>query len=407
MMNALFNGVSGLRVHQRRMDVIGNNISNVNTAGFKRGRAEFAEMLGRQLVGSSGAIGNGVALSGVTQSWTQGSFEFTGLGTDLALAGDGFFIAQSPEGQVLTRAGNFGFNADGGLVTAGGLPVQGWPVQANGTVYTGAPQDVRLNLDLNSPPVETSTARMTGNLSADLRPGNPDANPSVSRVIYDGQGRAHTLVLTFEKTSDTEWTVATAELAGDPDATPPVPPTVLTGAGGTVEFDAEGNLVGPVDIALGGTFPNSTDDVDVTVNLEGLTHYGGSTTVGLTEQNGQAAGEVAGYGFDEAGQLLVQFSNGEERAIFQLAIGTVTNANGLEQRGDGLYAATMASGDLTVGRAGQDIATGVISGALEMSNVDLASEFTDMIVTQRGYQASARVITTSDELLQEVVSLKR
>ena len=127
----------------------------------------------------------------------------------------------------------------------------------------------------------------------------------------------------------------------------------------------------------------------------------------MAEQNGQAAGEVVGYGFDPAGQLLVQFSNGEQRALFQLAVGTVTNPDGLEQRGDGLYAATMGSGDLQLGRPGQEIATQVVSGALEMSNVDLATEFTDMIVTQRGYQAAARVITTSDELLQEVVSLKR
>lgn len=413
MMNSLFNGVSGLRAHQRRMDVIGNNVANVNTAGFKRGRVNFAEMLGQPLGGSGrvavgrGTIGNGVGIASVTQDWSQGSFEFTNVSTDLALAGDGFFVAEGPEGSMLTRAGNFGFDPAGRLVTAGGLPVQGWAVAADGSVYTGATQDVRLDVNLTSDPEETATARVTGNLSADLVAGSAEATQSVSTVVYDSQGIAHNVVIKLQKTSATDWTVSSAEIAGDPDATPPIPATPLTGAGGVVTFDTTGHITAGGSITLGGTYPNSGDDVNIAVDLGGITHFGGSTTVQVAEQDGQAAGSVIGYGFDGEGKLLVQFSNGEQKALFQLAIGNVTNPTGLEQRGDGFYAATQASGDLRIGRAGQEVSTELVAGALEMSNVDLAAEFTNMIVTQRGYQASARVITTSDELLQEVVQLKR
>ena len=415
MMNALYAGVSGLRSHQVRMDVIGNNIANVNTLAFKRGRANFSEVLGEQMVGAGGLYrgtrGNGSSVSSVQQNWSQGSFEYTNIASDLALAGDGFFLAEGGNGQtVLTRAGNFQFDADGRLVTQGGLPVQGWPVQADGSVYTGALQDVQIDLDTASAPVETTTASVAGNLSADVIAGSDNDTTTVSCVVYDAQGQAHTLVLTLQKTAEDEWTLTEAELAGDPDAEPPVPATPLGGAGTVFQFDVDGNLTAPdpAESVLTGTYPNSTgDDLAVTVDFESFTQFGGSTTIAVTEQDGQPAGELIGYGFDPEGKLILNFSNGEQSAIAQLAIGSVNNPNGLEQLGGNFFGTTVGSGDLLVGRAGQEVNTAVAAGALEISNVDLAAEFTDMIITQRGYQASARVITTSDELLQELVQLKR
>ncbi len=414
MMNALYAGVSGLRSHQVRMDVIGNNIANVNTFAFKRGRASFAEQLGQQMVGAGGnyrgSVGNGVLASRIDQNWTQGAFEFTNLATDLALAGDGFFVAKEGPQTLLSRAGNFRFDADGTLVTSSGARVQGWPVQADGSVYTGTLQDVRLDLDASSAPEETTEARLAGNLSADIRAGDDDDEVTISSAIYDEQGQAHTLVLTLQKSGEDEWTLTEAELAGDPDAEPPVPATPLGGTGAVLEFDTDGTLIGPdpAEALITGVFPDSNgDDVAVTVDLEGLTQYGGSTTLAVAEQDGKAAGEILGYGFDPEGKLVLNFSNGEQRAIAQLAIGSVTNPGGLEQAGNSFFRAAQSSGDLVIGRAGQEVNTSVASGALEVSNVDLAAEFTDMIVTQRGYQASARVITTSDELLQELVQLKR
>ena len=439
MIRSLRTGVSGLKVNQVRMDVIGNNIANVNTAAFKRSRVAFNELLGQRLLGlgrSSGgsginpaSIGTGVAIGSVDQDWGQGTFEYTNVGTDLALSGDGYFIARGGDGNVLTRAGNFTFNADGELVTAGGLPVQGWQYNADGTLNTGQLQNIRLDLELNAAPKETANAGVGGNLSANLEAtplvAAPGAQPldsqiTMSQVVYDGQGRAHTLVATFQKTDTNEWTVASAKLAGDPataltvtmdgdpNATPPV--AAGTAVPAKVYFDSDGRLLdGPTAFSIGGAdFPGTVgDDVDVTLDVANLTQYGGSTTATLSSQDGQAAGRLVGYGIDPSGTLSLNFSNGEQRSVSKIAIAQVNNPNGLEQRGENFYGVTSAAGDLLVGRAGQEVNTAVVAGALESSNVDLANEFTDMIVTQRGYQASARVITTSDELLQELVQLKR
>ena len=429
MIRSLRTGVSGLKSNQVRMDVIGNNIANVNTAAFKRSRVAFNELLGQRLLGlgrSSGgsginpaSIGTGVAIGSVDQDWSQGTFEYTNVGTDLALSGDGYFIAKGGDGNVLTRAGNFTFNADGELVTAGGLPVQGWQYNPDGTLNTGQLQNIRLDLELNAAPKETSEVGIGGNLSAGLQAAalDPAADPqpfdsqiTMSQVVYDGQGRAHTLVATLQKTDTNEWAVASAQLAGDANATPPVPPTDLTVSAGAITFDNDGNLTAPdpATFDITGTYPGTAgDDVDLTLDVGSLTQYGGSTTATISSQNGQAAGRLVGYGIDPSGTLSLNFSNGEQRNVSKIAIAQVNNPNGLEQRGENFYGVTAAAGDLLVGRAGQEVNTSVIAGALESSNVDLANEFTDMIVTQRGYQASARVITTSDELLQELVQLKR
>jgi len=415
MIRSLRTGVLGLRSHQFRMDVIGNNIANVNTVGFRRSRVAFHDMLGQKMLGigqtiGGATIGNGATVGSIDQAWSQGSFEYTNLATDLALGGDGFFVVRGVEGNALTRSGNFQFDADGRLVTANGMSVQGWAHNPDGTLSTGALQDIQIDLDATAEPVETSNVTLGGNLSADLVPNEDGSEATMSTVVYDAQGQPHTLVLTFAMTDTDTWTLNTAQLAGDPDAEPPVPPTDLTGTGIDLEFDVDGNLVGPdpATIDLGGVFPNSNaDDLAITLDIDSLTQFGGSSTAAVSAQDGEAAGQLIGYGIDPSGSLVLSFSNGEQRAIAQLAIGTVTNQNGLEQLGDNFYGLTAGSGDLVLGRAGEEINTSVISGALETSNVDLAAEFTDMIVTQRGYQASARVITTSDEMLQEVVQLKR
>jgi flagellar hook protein FlgE len=409
MIRSLRTGVAGLRTHQVRMDVIGNNIVNVNTSGFKRGRVGFQDLIGQQMGGVRGGnVGNGVRLGGVDQVWNEGAYEFTGVGTDLALGGDGFFLARGDRGTVLTRQGNFNFNGEGFLETSGGLRVQGWLADPQGNVATGALRDIRIDPSATAPPRETTRVALSGNFSADLQPGEDSSKATVTTVIYDGQGKKHTLVLTFQRTETDAWSLETAQIAGNPNVTPPIPATDLDGLVDGITFDTDGKYTGPASINLSGIFPDTDgDDLNVSLNLEGLTQFGGSTTVRASEQDGRTAGQLVGYGFDQEGRLLLSFSNGEERAIAQLALGSVQNPNGLDALGGNLYAATAVSGGLVIGRAGQEISAGVIAGAIEMSNVDLATEFTDMIVTQRGYQASARVITTSDEMLQEVVSLKR
>ena len=420
MIRSLRTGITGLRSNQLALDVIGNNIAGVNTTGFKRSRVLFQDALaqrlatGSRLTGTSSTVvsnvGNGVSVGAVDQIWSQGAFEYTNLPTDLALAGDGFFIANSPRGNVLTRAGAFQFDSEGYLTSPAGLRIQGWQAGDDGTIRTGALEDIRIDPSRTATPTRSSEMAITGNLSADRPIDDPaaaDFEPlTMSSVVYDGTGVAHTAVLEVTKTAAGEWTVTSATLAGDDEATPPVPETVLTVTGAPMTFDADGNQTGGGTITLGGAFPDGSA-LDIEVDLSAVTQFGGSSTVTVASQNGSPAGDLIDFGFDQDGQLILAFSNGVREPVAQLAIGLVQNPDGLDQVGDGYYDTTSVSGDLQIGRAGSEIPAGIIAGALESSNVDLAEEFTDMIVAQRGYQANARVVTTSDELLQETVQLKR
>ena len=398
MIRSLRTGVSGLVSHQQRMDVVGNNIANVNTVGYKRSRVAFGDMLGQQMPAAEPSyVGSGARVMSVDQVWTQGNFETTGSPTDLALGGDGFFVVNGQYGPTLTRAGNFRFDREGYLSTTTGARVQGWSFAPDGLLRQGALENIRLDPSATAPPRETTTATLGGNLSADLDPADAASQTTLSTSIYDAQGRPHTVLLTLRKTGADQWE-ATARFEGSD--------TPIGTA--TVSFKEDGTLDTPTSLALAGAFPDAaTDTFDVNVDIKGLTQYAGSTTARVTGQNGYGPGSLVGYEFDPAGTLVLGFSNGTRQPVAQLAIGTVPNATGLEPTGDNLFTTTSASGDLSFGRAGNEVQTAVVAGALEMSNVDLAMEFTDMIVTQRGYQASARVITTSDELLQEVVQLKR
>ncbi len=436
MIRSLRTGVSGLQSNQVRMDVVGNNIANVNTLAYKRGRAAFNELLGQQLLGvgrmSGGAgvnpsyVGLGVTVGSIDQNWGQGALENTNRANDLALNGDGFFIAKGDLGNLLTRAGNFSFNRNGQFVTANGLPVQGWGFDENDNVITGVLRDVRVDPAMTTPPKRTTTFTLGSNFSADEETG---AVTTISSVSYDDSGKAENLLIEYEKI------ISVGELDGGgvPSIVSHWQGTlkddqgndVLDSGGLTQTFDiyfnSGGQLVADAaatalaadqvdafewDMDGDGAFNNFTLDLGG-VDRTGVTGYSGSTTVSITEQDGFQAGVVTGYAINQEGVLEFNFSNGQQKKMFQLAIGQVTNPHGLEQIGENFYNLTTASGELQVRQAGRESRAVVVSGTLEMSNVDLAGEFTDMIVAQRGFQAAARIITTSDELLQETVQLKR
>jgi flagellar hook protein FlgE len=409
MIRSLRTGVTGLRSNQLRLDVIGNNIAGVNTTGFKRSRVLFQDALtqriatGGLLAGSLSSmvsnVGNGVAVAAVDQDWSQGALEYTNLATDLALAGDGFFLAESQQGSVLTRSGSFSFDAEGFLVTPNGLRLQGWTAGTDGAVRMGPLQDIRIDPKATAAPKRTTGMTITGNLSADRAVA--EGSFAVSSVVYDGTGQAHTAVLMVEKTAANTWGVASAELASEDGTAIP-----LTVTGDPLVFDADGQIASGGAFTLDGAFPDGSA-LSIGLDLSAVTQFGGSTTATVGSQDGTPSGELIDYGFNQAGELVLAFSNGSREAVAQLALGMVNNPDGLEQLGDGFYSATAISGALRIGRAGNEIPANVVASALESSNVDLAQEFTDMIVAQRGYQANARVVTTSDELLQETVQLKR
>jgi len=502
---SLRTGVSGLSANQTRLDTISNNISNSSTVAFKKGRVAFSEVLGQEVLGvgrSSGGtninpsqVGRGVSVGSVDKNFSQGSLDQTGIKTDLALSGDGFFVASPKEGsgsqqRRLTRAGNFTFNQNGEFVTANGLNVQGWKVDNEGNVNTGELENIQFDPNAQSSAKFTSAAEIGGNLSADAEVGDTS---SISSTVFDEQGTAHDIVVDFTKQGQNEWDYEIKNVgiegAGDdalnfPDggeayvdkndkfvtdsdgnvltkeSNPNLDPsefadtktigegflneddelltsgkspgdeitdasnipdgvsaTTVESKNGSIEFAEDGSVKEIYDdLGLSGSTINEpsvdwgTDFVDggsLSLDMNGLTQFSGSTTSKFQSQNGNSAGELSDFSITPEGELQLNFTNGEQEKIFQLAIGDVNNPNGLKQQGENFFTTTSASGDVQLGRAGRDLRTSVVSGSLESSNVDLADEFADLIEAQRSYQASSRVVTTADQVLQETVGLKR
>lgn len=407
MLRSLFSGISGLRAHQQMMDVTSNNIANVNTLGFKSSQVVFEDTLS-QMMRAAGApqqgqggtnpaqVGLGVRLGAINTSFIQGSAQTTGRATDVMISGDGFFIVNSVDEMLYTRAGAFNFDAEGKLVTPTGAAVQGWPA-VNGTVNTNAPiGDVRLPMGTLIAPNATRNMVLAGNLPADA-----PVNTTIPRAIktYDVQGNVVTLTTTFELTAG-GWTATVS------DGTTPSTPAALTflpngQINAPTYTDANGNT------KIGLLYDPDGDGVGVEVDLAGLTEYTGNTTVSPLSQNGSPAATLQSFSINPDGQLVGVFSNGNKQTVAQLALANFNNPPGLEKVGDSLYRFTVNSGLAQVGVAGT-VGLGTLqSGAVEMSNVDLAQEFTNLIVAQRGFQANSKVISTSDEVLQELVNLKR
>ncbi len=435
-------GVSGLRSHQTRLDTVSNNIANSSTTAFKRQRAAFSEELGQAILGvgrtaggsniNPSKVGRGVSVASIDRNFSQGSLNDTGIKTDLALNGDGFFVASPKSGassdqRRLTRAGNFTFNQGGELVTANGLNVQGWEVGEDGTANTGELKNVQFDPNAQSAAKATTEAEVGGNLSADAKgPPNPSDPTSrgdiseISSVVYDEQGKAHNVVIEFEKTDtedkwnftvkDPDGVLQNANSGGPGDANGTIKfkddGSVESISGMTNAYDPDGN--GTNDgVSLDWTNDAVQGGKSLGISLRDITQFSGSTTSKFQGQNGNSSGELSGVQFTPEGKLQLNYTNGVQEEEYQLAIGDVNNPNGLEQQGENFFTTTGASGDLQLGRAGRDLQTSVVSGALESSNVDLAKEFSDLIKAQRSYQASSQIITTADEVLNQTVQLKR
>ncbi|MEW1955603.1 flagellar hook protein FlgE [Terrabacter sp. NPDC080008] len=391
MLRSLYSGISGLRAHQTMLDVTGNNIANVNTTGFKGSSTEFQDTLSQLTQGAAGPqaatggtnpaqIGLGVRVAAVTTSFTQGSAQTTGKATDMMISGDGFFMTDRGGQQYFTRAGAFGLDAAGHLVGPDGGILQGWMADATGRVNTGAPTTgLVLSPTAMIPARATTGVDVGGNLPSDAAAGT-----TLQRDIqvYDGNGVARTLSLSFTR-SATGWNVAGTDASG------------ATGTG-SLAF-TNGTQATPGSLTVGG----------ITVALGTVTGYAGSSTVAATGQNGYEAGTLEAFSVGADGSLVGSFSNGVRQAVGRVALARFTNPAGLEKAGESSYTSTANSGTAQVGQAGDAGFGALMGGALEMSNVDLSQEFTNLIVAQRGFQANARIITTSDQVLQELVDLKR
>jgi flagellar hook protein FlgE len=417
MMRALFAGVSGLRNHQTKMDVIGNNIANVNTTAFKASRVTFKEAFVQLLQGASRPpgntgginpiqIGTGMNIGSIDQLFTQGSLETTGQPLDLAIQGDALFMLSDGLKKVYTRAGNFQLDAQGHLISpASGFVVQGINADAQGNFSSAsAIGDIQLRLGDKSPAQATSSITLSGNLDSSAPTGTTKA---MAQVVYDSTGTPHNLTLTFTKTATGTWDWA---------ATCPTAPVTPAG-NGTATFSNTGSLAsftypgGGSNITLTPTSGGAPITIAInpgTINgIDGLASFANPSNAVISSQDGYQAGSLQSISVDTKGVISGFFTNGNTRSLAQISLAQFTNPSGLLRSGANTYLESANSGGAVVGFAGGTIASTITPGALEGSNVDISQEFTEMIIAQRGFQANAKVITTADEMLSDLVNLRR
>lgn len=416
-LRSLFAGVSALRNHQTMMDVIGNNIANINTVGFKSGRATFSELYAQTLRGASRPTGDaggtnpmqvglGMSVNTLDTMFLQGGIETTSLPYDLAIFGSAFFVVNKDGQPLYTRAGNFYPDANGRLANGAGAVLQGKMADASGRIPTGTTlEDIVINNDLKSPAKATENIKYSGNLDASAgiyNAGPPETGgiTTASITVYDSLGNRIPVTMTYTKSGTNTWDWT----ASVPDPAPATTSTVV--GNGTMTFSGtDGSLQPPTVGQINITPTSGADPLSIDLNLAGVSQNAGTSGITPREQDGYAAGTLKNVSIDATGQLLGSFSNGTVQTLAQVMLAEFNNASGLERIGENMFNLTGNSGTPAIVTAGET--SKIYAGSLEQSNVDLADEFTKMITAQRGFQASARIITTSDEFLQEVVNLKR
>ncbi len=400
---ALYTGISGLHTNGEAMSVIGNNISNVNTIGFKEGRILFSDMLSSNA--SKGQIGRGEQIQVVENIFSQGSFQNSENPTDLAIQGDGMFALKDPatSARFYSRAGAFNFNKDKILTNPDGYQVLGFGI-TNGA-SNGVLGEINLSSFSSSPPKNTSTVGLVSNLdgtqtppAAAWDPALPGFNPtlasnfSTSTAVFDAQGNSKSLSVYFRNSAANSWEVYTYDGAA----------FTAAGAGIPVTFNANGSL-NSVDSVVGGTTLTTNG---LSIDLAGSTQYTSSSVVFSQTQDGYAAGNLMKVSVDDKGYVNGLYTNGQKQRIAQVALARFASVNGLDKMGGNLYSETVASGSALIDSSSL-ASNKILSNSLEQSNVDMAAQLVNMITTQRAYSANSKTITTADEMLQETLNLKR
>jgi flagellar hook protein FlgE len=413
-------GLSGLNANGAYLSVIGNNLANINTVGFKSSSVTFQDLVSQTVGGASVnpmQVGLGVTTGAISPVFSQGAIENTREATNVAIQGNGFFIVRGNGGNSYTRAGNFSFDSAGKLQTPDGQKVQGYTSinAATGAINTnGAPTDITVPPGVLRAPVATTSMFTQTNLDANAAIGT---SHTAAVQIYDSLGKAHVATINYTKTAANTWsyevTVPATEATGTAGT---APGTVRIGPMGTVTFNGLGAMTAPAaDVTLPGptTWTNGatvnalTWDLLDANNTPSLTGFTAASSNSSISQNGSAAGQIDNISITSDGTIMATFGAGQSVAVAQLAIATFNNPKGLQKLGSSRFGESQAAGIANVGVAGAGGRGTLIGSALEGSNVDIAQEFTNMILAQRGYQANSKTITTSDELLVETLSLKR
>lgn len=405
----MYSGISGMRNFQTKLDVIGNNIANVNTFGYKKSRVTFKDSMNQMVAGASGAsefrggknsmqVGLGSALSTIDTIHTGSSLQSTNSPMDLGIDGDGYFVVKQGSQEFYTRAGNLYLDNQGNLVNADGLKVQAYKIDPTTGKPTNQYGDVSVNVNAVLPAVATENVIGTGNLSADAAIGSIYTQ---QMKVVDKDGKEHKVDVHFKKTGDKTWDVY---VDNEPDAKDKNGAPV--NKNGTITFKDDGTLdQNDVKWTPSGDGWPTTGQGEIKFDFTKLTGNKGATTAAV-DPDGNLEGTLESFSFGPMGEINAVYSNGKVNNLGVLALAKFSNPGGLTKAGSNLFQASINSGTANIGQPGEG--RGVIAaGTLEMSNVDLSEEFTEMITAQRGFQANTRIITTSDEILQELVNLKR
>lgn len=414
--NSMYIGVSGLDAHGDAISVVGDNIANASTIGYKAQRAEFADLLGGQL--GAQRLGGGVRLAGTDTLFNQGALQQTGAPLDLAIRGKGFFAVKgSHDGQnatFLTRDGRFHLDSDGYVTNTSGLRLQGYQIDASGTRAV-APGDLPIGAR-QSPPVATTKStiavQLDANATAPAAPWNladpvNTSNYATSQTVYDSLGNTHHVDLYFRK-NGTGWDVhAVSDVGGTPTEI----------ATGSLSFNSSGLLNTQTMTPVPVTWPPSTTPQSIAFSFgdpltgggtgAGSTSTAGASAVLSTTADGRAAGSLTDIQVTSDGKIRGSFDNGDTIDLAQVALADVPNEQGLVRSGDGLFSASTASGQPLMDAAATGGRGAISEGALEASNVDLGNELVTLIAYQRAFQANAKTVTTADEMMTDVTNLKR
>ncbi len=434
MMTSLYTGISGMNANGTALAVIGDNIANLNTNGFKGSRVTFGDILSQTVSGGTDSfqVGRGVMIKEVATQFTQGAFESTGNALDLAIDGDGFFQVRDGEMKLYTRAGQFTLDKDGKVVNPDGYVLQAFLADQSGNitgttgdlVFSNAPSraepttkaNAAINLNANE---TTQTLAFTLDGNGDGINDDPaNYNSSTTISVYDSLGGGHKVTLYFSKTADNTWDVN--YIYDNPDTADPNK-LVLAGTQ-SLSFDTDGSLIDdgsgtPIDFDFGGSvltpqsisfdFGTGTGEATPGTGFDGTTQFASVFSVSNFNQDGYGAGIFKNITFNENGLVSAIFTNGQSRVIGQLALGRFLDPGSLTKLGRNMFAETYDSGQAVIGTPNTSGIGRLLSNTLELSNVDLAQEFVKMISAQRAFQANSRIITTTDELMQELVNLKR
>jgi flagellar hook protein FlgE len=424
-MASFFIPLTGLQADSTALNTVANNLANMNTTAFKAQSTQFADLFYQQ-IGSTGSgdpiqVGAGTKVASNNTSFTQGSISSTGKATDVALNGNGFFVVGNGQGGYeLTRAGNFSMNTNGNLTSSSGLSVMGYPA-VNGVVNTNAPL-----VPMNIPIGQVQYPKASGSMSMTM---NLDSSSSVNSqfpgevTVYDSLGEPHVATVTYEKTAANTWSYSAALPATDFTS------GLSAAVTGTLSFDSSGNLAtvaqgtgSAVNVGTGTgeisaiplSFSGLADgaaDLSVQWNLLGpnnsatISQVNTASAVSSTSQDGFASGQYQGFAVRSDGTITVSYSNGQKQNIGQLALANVSNLQGLELLGDGNYGTTLASGTASIATSGANGLATLQDGALEASNVNISSEFSNLIIAQRAFEANAKSVTTFDTVTQDTINM--